>query len=211
MLNTKTEELSRSIVDPIFLVFEITESVEDLYKVWYYDGLDTKEFEKFVSEKRKREYLAVRLAMRSLLGKDVLICYTKEGKPFFNDNSFQISISHSGKWVAVMAHPTDIVGIDIECPTDKIKNLYTRFLSKTEQEELYNGNNIAQLQLAWSAKEALYKIIGKQAVDFAKQLRLFPFEVKPQGEIIAQHIESKTLYTLFYIQSAEYTLVYCRA
>ena len=193
------------------MVFEITESVDDLYKKWFHDGMDTNEYEKIVSEKRKREYLAVRLAMKSLLGKEILICYNPDGKPFLEDESSQISISHSGKWIAVMAHPTQRVGIDIECPTDKIKNLYTRFLSKTEQDELSNGNNIAQLQLAWSAKEALYKIIGKQAVDFAKQLRIFPFEVNPEGEIQAMHLETETLYSLFYIQSAEYTLVYCRA
>ena len=210
MLNNNTE-LQLQLVEPKVLVFEITESVDELYKRWHFDGMDTKEFEKIVSEKRKREYLAVRLAMKSLLGKDISICYNPDGKPFLEDESYQISISHSGKWVAVMAHPTQSVGIDIECPTDKIKNLYTRFLSKTEQEELSNGNNISQLQLAWSAKEALYKIIGKHAVDFANQLRIFPFEVKTEGQMQAQHIKTETLYTLFYIQSAEYTLVYCRA
>jgi len=211
MLNINPELGPILLGEPKYLVYEITESVDDLYKNWLVDGLFTHEFEKIVSEKRKREYLAVRLAMRSLLGKDILICYDADGKPFLEDNSYQISISHSGKWIAVIADLTHRVGIDIECPTDKIKNIYTRFLSKTEQDELSNGNNILQLQLAWSAKEALYKIIGKQAVDFANQLRIFPFEVKSQGEIQAQHIETESLYTLFYIQSAEYTLVYCRA
>jgi len=192
-------------------VLQINETLDALFAKWNYAGLDTKEYEKLTSEKRKREYLGVRLALRTLLNKEIVINYDVNGKPFVADGSCNISISHSNKWIAVMAHPTAIVGIDIECPTDKIKNVFTRFLSKTEQEELSNGNNIAQLQLAWSAKEALYKIIGKQAVDFAAQLRVFPFEVKNEGVMLAQHINTKTLYTLFYIQSAEYTLVYCRA
>ena len=82
-------------------------------------------------------------------------------------------------------------------------------MSETEQEELSNGRNVQQLQLAWSAKEALYKIIGTQAVDFANQLRILPFEVKNEGEIIAQHIPTQKYYKLSYIQTISYTLVYC--
>lgn len=210
-MSIKTTEITLQYQDAKLLVMELTDSVDELFLHWHKVGLDTGEYEKIVSEKRKKEYLGVRLAMRSLLNKDVLIQYASDGKPFLADKSFEISISHSNKWIAVMAHSTRLVGIDIECPTEKIKNIYTRFLSKTEQEELSNGNNIAQLQLAWSAKEALYKIIGKQAIDFANQLRIFPFDVKPKGEIQAQHIDNNTLYSLFYIQSAEYTLVYCIA
>jgi phosphopantetheinyl transferase len=210
-MSVKTSELNLQYEDAKILVVELKDSVDELYQQWLQEGLDTAEYEKITSEKRKKEYLGVRLAMRSLLNKDVLISYTTDGKPFIADGSYQISISHSSKWIAVMAHPTRLVGIDIECPTNKIKNIFARFLSKTEQEELSNGNDIAQLQLAWSAKEALYKIIGKQAIDFANQLRIFPFEAKNNGEISAQHIDTKTLYSLFYIQSAEYTLVYCIA
>jgi len=210
-MSFNASEISLQFDGAKLLVVQLSESVDELYQKWHQKGLDTGEYEKITSEKRKKEYLGVRLAMRSLLEKDLLICYNSEGKPFVEDQSYQISISHSNKWIAVMAHPTNLVGIDIEYPTDKIKKIYTRFLSQTEQDDLSNGNDIAQLQLAWSAKEALYKIIGKQAIDFANQLRIFPFEAKNKGEIQAQHIESNTLYSLFYIQTAEYTLVYCRA
>jgi len=67
------------------------------------------------------------------------------------------------------------------------------------------------LLLAWSGKEALYKIIGREAVDFANQLRIFPFEVKPSGEMKAQHIPSESFYKLFYQLTEQYTLVYCLA
>lgn len=204
-------EVTCLLDDAKLLVCEFSESVDELFQKWWYVGLETSEYEKILSEKRKREYLGVRIAMRAMLGKEIAICYNDQGRPSLADNSWQISVSHSNKWIAVMAHPNRLVGIDIECPTDKIQQLYTRFLSKTEQEELNNGKNIKQLQLAWSAKEALYKIIGKQAVDFKKQLRIFPFEVKTEGQLLAQHLETETLYSLFYIQSSEYTMVYCRA
>jgi len=191
------------------LVLEIIESAEELVLKFENINQYAAELAKINTEKRKCEYLGVRLAMRILLNKEVKILYDSERKPYLSDNSYRISISHSGKWIAVMIHPTRSIGIDIECPTDKIQKLYTRFLSETEQEELSNGRNVQQLQLAWSAKEALYKIIGRQAVDFAKQLRILPFEVKKEGEITAQHIPTEKYYKLSYIQRALYTLVYC--
>ena len=191
------------------LVWELTENMDDLLRLL--PELDVTELEKHTSVKRKLEFLGVRVALKALLGKEIIVKYDANGKPFLPDNSYHISVSHSAKWIAVMAHPTQLVGIDIEIPTAKIQKIYKRFLSPTEQEELSNGNNISQLQLAWSAKEALYKIIGKKAVDFAKQLRIFPFDVKPAGEISALHIESETHYQLHYIQNQSYTLVYCLA
>jgi len=191
------------------LIWELTENMDDL--LLQLPELDVAELQKHSSEKRKLEFLGVRIALKALLGKEIIVKYDANGKPFLADNSYHISVSHSVKWIAVMAHPTQLVGIDIEVPTDKIQKIYKRFLSTIEQEELSNGNDISQLHLAWSAKEALYKIIGKEAIDFAKQLRIFPFDVKPAGEISALHIESETHYQLHYIQNQSYTLVYCLA
>jgi len=195
------------IDDTRLLVWELTESIDDL--LFQLPDADLSELANRTSEKRKLEFLGVKVAMKVLLEKEIAIKYDANGKPFLADNSFQISISHSGKWIAVMAHPNRPVGVDIEIPTDKIRKIYTRFLSLTEQEELSGGNNTNQLQLAWSAKEALYKIIGKEAVDFANQLQILPFEVKQRGEITAMHIPTKTYYQLHYIQNSAYTLVYC--
>ncbi len=208
MLISKSEK-SIMFNDAKILVFEITQTSEELLQQIKNRGWFETELKKFSSEKRKREFIAVRLAMKSLLRKEINISYDADGKPYLADNSYQISISHSGNWIAIIAHPSFAVGIDIECPRKKIASLYTRFLSEIEQEELSNGKDLNQIQLAWSAKEALFKIIGKQAVDFIKQLRIFPFEVKTEGEIIAEHIPTNTLYQLNYIQSTLYTLVYC--
>lgn len=193
------------------LVWELTESAETLYGQLNLNEPDKNAFDKIVSDKRRLEYLAIRVALKTLLGKEIQIEYDCEGKPYLSDKSYQISVSHSNKWIAVIAHPTRMVGIDIECPTDKILKIYNRFLSIQEQEELSDGKDIRQLLLAWSAKETLYKIIGKEAIDFASQLRIFPFEVKPTGEMKGQHVPAKTDYQLIYQQNEQYTLVYCLA
>ncbi|MDP4239141.1 MAG: 4'-phosphopantetheinyl transferase superfamily protein [Bacteroidota bacterium] len=193
------------------LVWELTENIETLQGQLNLVEADKTKLDKIVTEKRKLEFLGIRVALKTLLGKEIQIEYDLDGKPHLSDQSYQISISHSNKWIAVMAHPTRKVGVDIECPTDKIQRLYKRFLSITEQEELSRGEDLKQLLLAWSGKEALYKIIGKEAVDFANQLRIFPFEVKSSGEMKAQHIPTKSFYQLLYQQTGQYTLVYCLA
>ena len=191
------------------LVCEMTESVETLKSQLHLNDSDRTEFNKIASEKRKLEFLGIRTALKTVIGKEIFIQYDDGGKPHLSDNSFQISISHSNKWIAVIVHPLKKVGIDIECPTDKIQKLYKRFLSPVEQKELSEGNDIPQLLIAWSAKEALYKIIGKESIDFANQLRIYPFEVNAHGEIKAQHVPTKSNYLLNYKQTEQYTLVYC--
>lgn len=195
----------------LLLIWELTETLDELKKEFQLSDNEFIEFNKIVSEKRKLEYLGVRIALKELLGKKVSILYDKDRKPFLADSSYQVSISHSKNLIAVMAHSSSPVGIDIECRTDKIGKLYNRFLNETEQNELSAGENINQLSVVWSAKEALYKIIGKEAVDFANQLRIFPFVVKHEGEIVAEHIPTKKQYQLKYIQNSEYTLVFCVA
>jgi len=193
------------------MVWQLTESVETLKGQLDMTEQEKTGFDKINSDKRRLEFLGIRVALNALLGKEIHIEYDMEGKPHLSDRSYQISISHSNKWIAVMAHPSRMVGIDIECPTDKIQKLYRRFLSRTEQAELSDGKDIRQLLLAWSGKEALYKIIGKEAVDFATQLRIFPFEVKPSGSVKAQHIPSDSYFQLFYQLTEQYALVYCLA
>jgi 4'-phosphopantetheinyl transferase len=209
----ETQLDGRTIVlgDARVLVLEINASSNELLQRFERKELYLDELEQRKSEHRKCEYLGARLALKELLGREVVVKYNEDGKPILQDGSHRISISHSGKWIAVMVHPSQEVGVDIECPHPKIEKVYTRFLGLQEQEELYGDGDrdIRKLQLAWSAKEALYKIIGKEAVDFAKQLRILPFEASLRGEMEAQHLPTQKDYNLFYIQQKEYTLVYC--
>lgn len=196
------------IDDGRLLIWKITESVDELLcEIEHPDTLA--DFKKIRTEKRQLEFLVARVVLKKMLGKEFYIFYEKSGKPFLLDKCYNISISHSGGWVAVAIHPFLYIGVDIECPTEKIQRLYKRFLSEEEQKDLLNGTDIRQLQIAWSAKEALYKIIGKEAVDFAKQMRIYPFEVKEKGQLNMEHTVNGKMYCLHYTLNSEYTLVYC--
>lgn len=147
--------------------------------------------------------------MNILLGKNVSVIYDENNKPQLLDDSFQISISHSGNLIAVMAHPDCAVGIDIEIRTSKVLKVFTRFLNKNEQTDFYNEQDTRALEIAWSAKEALYKIIGREVLDFAKQLQLFPFQLSESGELKAMQVSGSKKFTLKYFQNKLYTLVFC--
>ena len=59
------------------------------------------ELNRFVSERRKMEWLSVRVLLYSMLQEDKEIGYSLEGKPYLTDHSFFISISHTKGYVAV--------------------------------------------------------------------------------------------------------------
>lgn len=190
-------------------IWRVTESVDELLnEIEHPDTIA--DFQKIKTQKRQLEFLAVRVLLKKILKKEFYIFYTESGKPFLLDNCYNISVSHSGGWIAVAIHPFLNIGVDIECPTNRIQKLYKRFLSEIEQKDLSDGNDLRQLQIAWSAKEALYKIIGKEAVDFANQLRIYPFDAKKdEGSLVMEHTVSGALYNLHYFLNNDYILVYC--
>jgi 4'-phosphopantetheinyl transferase len=199
------------IEDARLLVIEIPSIVENLLDQFSEEDRELLEYKKYISEKRKLEYLGTRWGLKYLTG-SLEVIYDFKGKPMLKNGNYQISISHSSRWVAVMAHPTRRIGVDIEKRSNKILSVFSRFLSEEEQQVLYNGEtDLRKLQIAWSAKETIYKIVGQEAVDFASQLRVLDFQIAPNGNMTVEHIPSNTSYNLIYTQSAEYTLVYCTA
>jgi 4'-phosphopantetheinyl transferase len=191
------------------LIWEITESELELIKMLSNFEVYEPDFKQLRTNKRKFEFLAARIALNILTAHELVVGYSSEGKPFCVDNSLKISISHSGNWVVVMTHPTSEVGIDIEVPTDRFLKLYQRFLNKTEQKSLFDANDLRKVQLAWSAKEALYKIIGNEAVNFDKQLEVMNFRVDNEGVFKGIHTLTSKEYTLYYSISEAFNLVYC--
>ena len=161
------------------------------------------------SAKRQLEFLGVRVALKRLLGQEFHIFYETSGKPFLPDSCYKVSISHSREWVAVAIHPSISVGVDIECPTDKVLRVYHKFLHTAELDMLSDRVGILSLQVIWSGKEALYKIIGAEAVDFAAHMRMLPFALQEENDVTMEHIPTGRLYRAHYIQNDQYTLVYC--
>lgn len=193
--------------DADILIWELTESeVELMQQIQNFERYQ-QDYQKLKTQKRKLEFLAARIAFQQLTNASETVVYGHDGKPYCESLNYKLSITHTQKWVAVIVHPSLEIGIDIETPNIRFKTLYKRFLNSSEQE--YLASSINKIQLAWSAKEALYKIIGKDAVDFATQLEIADFELASEGKFKARHLDSNQYFILKYQLFESFNLVYC--
>lgn len=138
------------------------------------------------SEKRKHEWLAVRVLLKALCGEEKEIAYEPSGRPYLKDGSRYISISHTRGYVAVALHPSHEVGVDIEQYGPRVKNVASRFIRPDEEPTIaQGGDEIYSLLLHWSAKETLFKLMGVDEVDFIRHLHILPFMPSGEGEFEA--------------------------
>lgn len=191
-------------------VWDITESLDQLLEILKLDPDVVEEISHFQSEKRKKEYLAVRCALNEIVGRKTTISYLPSGMPYIADHSLQISISHTRHWATVIIHPMTPVGIDIESIGDKVVRVKHKFLNENELNSLDSRTEKVHLTILWAAKEAMYKIIGVETVDFIKHLEVLPFQPYLEGKLTAKEYvtEAKATYTLEYKVYPEYVIVW---
>lgn len=132
-----------------------------------------------VNQVRRLEYLAVR-AMASEMGIQGLdIAYRPSGKPYILNSNLSISISHTKHYVAVMLSPNELIGVDLEYRSDRILKIRHKFMHPDEEDRLKQVSNpmseTVALLLHWCAKEALFKAVPEEGVDFAQELRISDF------------------------------------
>lgn len=164
------------------------------------------ELNKISSDKRRREFITARVAINQLLGKEVRIVYDKAGKPLLSNHEGHISISHSRKFLALIYHPCKAVGIDIECPSERVLKVSQRFLNDTELG--YFEGQLLKIQIAWSVKEALYKMLGEDYVDFAASMLIHDFEPADTGKLYCEDPRNQKVYALNYMVRPEFNLAY---
>lgn len=171
---------------------------------WYADKLVV------LSEKRKHEWLSVRVLLKYLCGEEKEIAYFPSGKPYLKDESGHISISHTRGYVAVALHPSCEVGVDIEQYGVRVKKVASRFMRPDEVLALAGEDEIYSLLLHWSAKETLFKLLDEEQVDFVRHLRVFPFNLQEKGEFEAceYRTERHGCYRIQYLTHPDFVLTW---
>ena len=119
--------------------------------------------------RRKREFEYVRFLRTLQIGKKA-IRYDAKGKPNVKDKKIFISISHSKNFVA-FANDTSPIGIDIEELSPRILKVWSRYLHP-EEFAIFDTKSIFDLTVAWTIKEALFKLNTKTGIDFKNDLRI---------------------------------------
>ncbi len=163
---------------------------------------------RFANEKRRKEWLAVRVLLFHLLGEAKEIAYYPSGKPYLLDASYHIGISHTNGYVAVALHPQYEVAVDIEQYGTRVMRVKERFM---REDEMAEADNVYACLLHWSAKETLFKLMGEDNVDFREHLHIMPFSAGNEG--VLEACEYKTLhqarYTLYYRVEKDFVLTWC--
>lgn len=170
-------------------VWEVTESEEELLKIISIPNDELEELYFTRSESRRKEKLAVRALLNTVFEDKVYLGHHDNGSPFIQNNSTHISITHTTCFVAIITHPTEDVGIDIECLERDFSAVEKKALSEEEREDLSDKHRNLQLAIYWCAKEAIYKRMSQHGVDFAKQMEVDKFNPKDEGEIDATFID----------------------
>ena len=187
--------------EPCLGVWKTEENAEELLSLLA-DKADYRlQLSEMRTENRKKEWLAVRVLLKELLGDETTIAYRPNGAPFLPGSDMHISISHTKGYVAVILSEKPPTGIDIEYIGDRILKIKERFLSTEELKHIDPQHEREHLLIHWCAKETLFKMIGQEHVDFIEHLHVRPFTYKENGNLIV--CETRTN------QAAVYELSYC--
>lgn len=119
----------------------------------------------YASERRRLEYMAVRVLIYTLTEEHLHIDYLSSGRPFFRDKKLQLSISHTSGYAAVLFSETYETGIDIEVFSERVLRLKERLIGPAEKAE-----STYEILLHWSAKETAFKILDEEGIDFRAHL-----------------------------------------
>lgn len=121
------------------------------------------------SEKRLLEHLSWRALWQEIMP-DVCVEYNTVGAPCFEGG--YMSVSHTKEFAAIVISPQPC-GVDVESLKRDFQRVKTKYLS--EQELLMEGMDTNFLAVAWSAKEALYKMHGEREIDLKADICLSNF------------------------------------
>lgn len=180
-------------------VWQLTETSTDLLSGFSTEELADPAFQQYTHEKRKIEWLATRILMKQLIGPDFTISHAETGKPILNHSKFRhLSISHSCDHAAVILHEHLNVGIDIENMTRNFLPIEKRYLSEAE---LVQVNKNPRMQcLYWCAKEAVFKLVHDEGVEFKQQIHISPFNPELEDQFSARFMSGnqESIYQLHF-------------
>ena len=170
-------------------VWQITETEEELRQLSRTPSDEMEEISFLRSESQRKQRLAVRALLNEMFEERVYLSHHDNGKPYIENDATNISITHTEKYVAVILHPTEDVGIDIESLDRDFTAVEKKALSEDEINDLDDEKRNEQLAIYWCAKEAIFKRVSVYNVDFAEQIEIEHFRPKGEGELEATFID----------------------
>ena len=120
-----------------FGIWEIGETVPDLESRWSFTQKEKQIYAGFRTDTRRLQWLSYRLLLRALLEDDQLaISYDDAGKPYLEEHSYHISVTHTLNYSAASICKTGRIGIDMEATGRNLHKIASKYCSDEELAEM---------------------------------------------------------------------------
>lgn len=157
-------------------IWQMDENVSALEAQFCFTAQEKSQYGQLGFDRRKKEYLSIRLLLEAMLGNKPLIEYNQLGKPILVNHRFHISISHNSEMVIVLLSEKNI-GVDVENLDRETTKIAGKYLSKDEMAFINDSPNPALGRITyWSAKEAIFKCSPHEGISFNNQIGIYPFD-----------------------------------
>lgn len=161
---------------------------------------------------KRIEFLSVRALAKWMDIDPMSIEHLSSGRPYLKDSKTGISISHTKGYVAIMLSDIVTIGTDIEQRSDRVQKVAHKFMHPEELENIskLSCSRSLALLLHWSAKEALFKAIPDEGVDFAKDLRILEFSAPSEkGRFMGKALRSGMAFQIDYRVEKDFVFTTC--
>ena len=192
-------------------VWQITESEQELMNITSVPTDELEEISLFRSESHRKQKLAVRALINEVFEEKMYLNHHDNGKPYLENCATTISITHTEKYVAIIIHDEEEVGIDIESLDRDFAVVEKKALSEDEIDDLNDEKKNEQLAIYWCAKEAIFKRMSQNRVNYAEQIEVEKFNLRKEGELEATFIhkdEHEEDFELEYMMFDRHVLVW---
>lgn len=206
-------KLTKINSNAFWCMWKITETLYQIENKIVLTEDGRKEIDSISHPTKKLERLATRCCLQELvqnLKKEYKGIYKDEhDKPHLVDQNFHISITHSYPYAAAILHKRLPVGIDLEKPVEKLGRIAHRFLNDSEFADC--DGDVKKLCVYWSGKEAIFKLNGKNGLNFKRDIRIAPFDLRNKDVIRSEFAIGENLarIALNYEQIDEHIISYC--
>jgi len=191
------------------LVWEITETFEDLFDQVVLNDINMIRVNAMKSELHQRGFLSVRKLLQEAGYNDFDLYYDESGKPHLKKDKF-ISITHSFHFSAIIISDQK-AGIDIEMQREKIIRIADKFVDyefhflKPEK----NLEYIRKLTVIWGVKESIFKIRNEKGISFKDHIKVTTFEMNENQGRAWLHFENLVEdFNIYFEEIKNFTLVY---
>lgn len=192
-----------TLTDTRLALWHITETVDELLSLETISSVDKNEvLNCYKSKVRQCEALVVRALLQGLFKTNVALSHNIDGCPFL-DNGFNVSISHTKGWAAVIISKDYNVSVDVEYVSPRIMKIKDKFLRNDEK-----ADGVTSALLHWCAKETVYKLYSVDHLTF-EEMRVSAVKGNSmKGLIVIENMRRGVKRLANYCVTEDYVLVY---